>query len=617
MLKKINNLLALPLLPITRNPLFFVMMFILGTVCTYAVLPERRGAQVYEFWWQELFVDVYVVCALLALIPERFRRWVRLVLYVIFYAIAIVDVYCFVKFDSTLTPTMLLLVGETNSGEASEFFRSYLSWDLLSGRLGWVLLVLLVNLIIGGFLAWRSHIRKKREQDDEGILKGMFSASRSCCLSTTLVPFLSLAVTVFFIYCLTACWDNKRAEHRLMSYDNIGDVEHELTEVKTRANLYLPIYRFAFSVYANHLTSKQVTRLIDGIKEAKVDSCSFTSPNIVLVIGESYNRHHSQLYGYEKATAPRQLEREQKGELIKMEDAVASWNLTSYVFKQMFSMYAVGDKDEWCDYPLFPELFRDAGYHVTFITNQFLPQAKEEVYDFSGGFFLNNKELSSAMFDTRNESLHDYDDGVLSDYDRLRKDNTEHNLIILHLKGQHVHYASRVPKNQKHFTLNDYQRKGFTKKERQIMADYDNALLYNDSIMDEIVKRFEQDDAIVIYIPDHGEECYGGDVHFFGRMHSTDITARLAHEEFDIPMWFWFSERYREVHPDIVEKLRNASTLRYMIDALPHTLLRLAGIHTKWYRPQLDILSDDYNDERPRILKLTTDYDKLGSQGVK
>ena len=139
MLKKINNLLALPLLPITRNPLFFVMMFILGTVCTYAVLPERRGAQVYEFWWQELFVDVYVVCALLALIPERFRRWVRLVLYVIFYAIAIVDVYCFVKFDSTLTPTMLLLVGETNSGEASEFFRSYLSWDLLSGRLGWFL----------------------------------------------------------------------------------------------------------------------------------------------------------------------------------------------------------------------------------------------------------------------------------------------------------------------------------------------------------------------------------------------------------------------------------------------------------------------------------------------
>ena len=613
MFKKINNLLALPLLPITRNAVFFVMMFILGTVCTYAVLPERRGAHVFEFWWQELFVDVYFVCALLAALPEKVRRWVRLALYIIFYAIAIVDVYCFVKFDSTLTPTMLLLVGETNSGEASEFFRSYFSWDLLSSRLGWVLLVLLVNIIVEGIVAWVKHRRKEHEEDSFNLRKGLFSVARTCCLSPMLNPLLSLLVTVFVIYCLTECWTNKQAEYRLMSYDNIGDVEHELTE-KTCANLYLPVYRFAFSVYANRLTSKQVSRLVHGIKDAVVDSCSYTSPNIVLVIGESYNRHHSQLYGYEKPTAPRQLEREQKGELIKLEDVVSSWNLTSYVFKQMFSMYAVGDKDDWCDYPLFPELFRNAGYHVTFITNQFLPQAKEAVYDFSGGFFLNNEKLSKAMFDTRNQKLYDYDDGVTYEYDRLKKANTEHNLIILHLRGQHVHYASRVPKAQKHFTIDDYQRKGFTKKERQVMADYDNALLYNDSIVDEIVKRFEQEDAIVIYVPDHGEECYDGDVHFFGRMHSTEITARLAHEEFDIPMWFWCSERYREAHPDIVESIRKASTLRYMTDALPHTLLRLAGISTRWYRPSLDILSNEYDDERPRILKLTTDYDKLGSK---
>ena len=66
------------------------------------------------------------------------------------------------------------------------------------------------------------------------------------------------------------------------------------------------------------------------------------------------------------------------------------WNLTSFVFKNVFSTHVVGEKGDWCDYPLFPELFRKAGYQVTFITNEFLPQAKEAVYDFSGGFFLNN-----------------------------------------------------------------------------------------------------------------------------------------------------------------------------------------------------------------------------------
>ena len=81
----------------------------------------------------------------------------------------------------------------------------------------------------------------------------------------------------------------------------------------------------------------------------------------------------------------------------------------------MFSTYTVGDKGEWCDYPLFPELFRKAGYHVTFITNQFLPKAGEAVYDLSGGFFLNNAELSKAQFDTRNDKLHIYDEGLLNE----------------------------------------------------------------------------------------------------------------------------------------------------------------------------------------------------------
>ena len=108
-----------------------------------------------------------------------------------------------------------------------------------------------------------------------------------------------------------------------------------------------------------------------------MDSCSFRSPHIVLIIGESYNKHHSQLYGYDRETTPLQLERTKKGEMVVFDDVVSCWNLTSFVFKNIFSLHAVGDSGEWCDYPLFPELFRKAGYNVTFITNQFLPQAKE------------------------------------------------------------------------------------------------------------------------------------------------------------------------------------------------------------------------------------------------
>lgn len=589
--------------PIRGNAAFFVFMYVLGIVCTYAVVPDKRGYHAWPLAPYELFFDVSILCVVLWLLPHKISLWAKRVIYFLFYLLVVVDVYCFVKFDTTITPTMLLLVGETDSREATEFLESYLTPDVVFSRLGWVLLVMVVHIIWAQ--VWRNRkkclawIKAKCNFDLKNAVRWHLAE-----------PWLGLIMLVLFVISAANCIADKAAFLRLMSYDNIGQVEHELTK-KEKAQLYLPGYRLMFSIYANELTAKQVNKLVDNIDKAKVDSCSFRSRNIVLIIGESYNRHHAGLYGYDKNTTPRQARRAQKGELIPFSDVVAPWNLTSFVFKYLFSLYTVGDKGEWCDYPLFPELFRKAGYHVTFLTNQFLPQAKEAVYDFSGGFFLNNPLLSSAMFDTRNTRLYRYDAGLLADYDRLRNQNRDNNLIIFHLKGQHVDYRTRFPLDRRHFNPEDYDRPDLKEKELRVLADYDNAILYNDSIVDQIIKRFEDEDAIVVYVPDHGEECYEGDVHFYGRMHSTEITARLAREEFDIPFWIWCSHKYMVGHPSLFNDIVKSKNRRYMTDALPHLLLYLAGIQTPYYRSDLNVIGDEYNENRPRILKNTTDYDKL------
>lgn len=589
--------------PIRGNAAFFVFMYVLGIVCTYAVVPDKRGYHAWPLAPYELFFDVSILCVVLWLLPYKISLWAKRVIYFLFYLLVVVDVYCFVKFDTTITPTMLLLVGETDSREATEFLESYLTPDVVFSRLGWVLLVMVVHIIWAQ--VWRNRkkclawIKAKCNFDLKNAVRWHLAE-----------PWLGLIMLVLFVVSAANCIADKAAFLRLMSYDNIGQVEHELTK-KEKAQLYLPGYRLMFSIYANELTAKQVNKLVDNIDKAKVDSCSFRSRNIVLIIGESYNRHHAGLYGYDKNTTPRQARRAQKGELIPFSDVVAPWNLTSFVFKYLFSLYTVGDKGEWCDYPLFPELFRKAGYHVTFLTNQFLPQAKEAVYDFSGGFFLNNPLLSSAMFDTRNTRLYRYDAGLLADYDRLRNQNRDNNLIIFHLKGQHVDYRTRFPLDRRHFNPEDYDRPDLKEKELRVLADYDNAILYNDSIVDQIIKRFEDEDAIVVYVPDHGEECYEGDVHFYGRMHSTEITARLAREEFDIPFWIWCSHKYMVGHPSLFNDIVKSKNRRYMTDALPHLLLYLAGIQTPYYRSDLNVIGDEYNENRPRILKNTTDYDKL------
>ena len=588
--------------PIKDNASFFFFMYLIGILVSYAELPTNNpDAAVYSNLWLELFLDLYVICIILTLFPLKIRRWIRAFLYIIAYCTSLTDLFCWVKFQSTLNPSMLLLVGETDEREASEFFSSYFTSDLIFSSVGLLLLVMLIHILttflkkvkLSPAISYKVTVAKQIINHSHHILGGV-------CL-------------VFLGWAFESSAHNKKEMVQMFSLDTIGSVEHELT-TSDCAQFYLPVYRLAFSIFSNELASQQVDRLIEAKDKMSVDSCSFKSPNIVLIIGESYGKLHSQQYGYFMPTTPRQIKREKSGLLVPFSDVVAPWNLTSFVFKNVFSLHVVGEKGEWCDYPLFPSLFRKAGYHVTFITNQFLPKAKQAVYDFSGGFFLNHPELSEAMFDSRNQQLYRFDRGLLDDYDKNQQQhNTDHNLIIFHLLGQHVKYNQRFPSDRRHFKAEDYEKKraDLNGKQRNVLADYDNAVLYNDSIVDAIISRFEDKEAIIIYMPDHGEECYEGNRGFICRNHSAAIDYDLAHYEFEIPFWIFCSYKYAAKHPDIYKEIIGAKNRRFMTDALPHMLLYLAGIHTKDYHAEYNILSPQYNEMRPRILKNTTDYDKL------
>ncbi len=599
-MEKLLRIISMLWRPIRSNASFFVFMYALGYCCTQTEIRlHLRGAVPYELSAVELFFDLYLLCAILAVIPRKVRRVIRAVLAFIFYAVALIDMFCYVHFESTLTPTMLMLFFETTGREAGEFLQSYVGWDLITSKTGLILLIALLHL------AWNMVAQQLRSNK-------MFGPRLAPPVVWTLSALAGIAAFAFFIHCGSRCWDNKCATVRLMSKHNLGEVEHELTQ-KGCANLYLPIYRLMFSLYANRLAAKQVDRLLATSEHVSVESCDFRSPQIVLIIGESYNRHRSQLYGYQRPTTPRQLQRMQDSTLVAFTDVVAPWNLTSFVFKHMFSLHCIGDDGEWCDSPLFPQVFRKAGYHVKFLTNQFLPKSGEEVYDFSGGFFLNNPTLSRALFDERNSKLHRYDEGLLEDYDRMvAKKRYPHQLTIFHLMGQHVDYRARFPmKTRRKFTPADYNRTDLSPQRQQINADYDNAVLYNDSVVDQIIRRFENENAIVIYVPDHGEECFNGSLPFYGRMHSADIDYRLAREEFEIPFWIWASDEYRMTHPYGWKAIQEYRHRPLMTDALPHTLLFLGGIHSNYYRKDYDVLNAEYNTKRPRVLKMTTDYNHL------
>ena len=589
--------------PIQKNGAFFFFMFLLGYLCTQLeIMPyylRDRGAKPYELSVPELFLDIYAVCLVLTLLPRKLRLFVKALLYIFLYGVAVVDMYCYERFESTLTPTMLMLVGETTAQEAQEFLSGYLSWDVVTSSVGWILLLALVHLLWtclrGAFCRGRNRLMLPEFQP--ALITGLKAVAGGV-----------IAWCLYDAYTLTK--DNKVAMGRLFSYDTIGQVEHELTK-KDQAKLYIPPYRLVFSIYANRLASRQIVQLEAASAKVQIDSCSFRVPEIVLVIGESYNKHHSQLYGYNKPTTPLQLQMAADSSLVAFSDVVASWNLTSFVFKHMMSLWTVGDRGEWCDEPLFPEVFRKAGYQVTFLTNQFQPKAKEAVYDFSGGFFLNDPEFSKRQFDVRNAQTYRFDESLLKAFDGLKNKPEKGRLTILHLMGSHVDYRARYPQTRQYFKPSMYNRPELSDKQRRILSEYDNSLRYNDSIVWAVTQRFIDKDAVVIYVPDHAEEIFDGKPYMYGRMHGANIDYRLARNEMEIPFWIWGSPLYIERHPYGWKAIRAAKDRPMMTDALPHLLLYLAGIATPLYRPELNIITPEYNTRRPRILKGQTDYNTL------
>ena len=322
--------------------------------------------------------------------------------------------------------------------------------------------------------------------------------------------------------------------------------------------------------------------------DLKNDSCSYDSPNIVLIIGESHNKHHSSLYGYTLETNP--FLSKQKN-LYVFDNVISPINYTIGAFNHFLSLSSVDQESEWFETPLFPCLFRASDYNVLLWENQTASCS-----------YIRNSDLD--FYNAKNSLQYDYDEDLIKDFVEARPtvEKEKNNLVIFHLIGQHFDYSSRYPKERNRFTEKDYDRKELSASQLRTLAEYDNATLYNDSIVNEIIRLYEEKDAIVIYFSDHGEEIfdyrnYSGRNGFY-----EDNMAAWMQCEVEIPFLIYVSDLYKERHPDIVRRIEASVHRPFMTDDLPHLMLELAGIKNKWYDPKRSLINDTFDTSRQRLV---------------
>ena len=176
--------------------------------------------------------------------------------------------------------------------------------------------------------------------------------------------------------------------------------------------------------------------------------------------------------------------------------------------------------------------------------------------------------------------------------------------------GQHEDYRERYPESYNHFTADSIRNPYTDEKGRQIVAEYDNATLYNDAVVTNLLQKYSSQDVVAIYLSDHGEEIYDWRNSCY-RTNSDQMTPEIARYQYEIPLLFYVSDSYKANHPDLLGEIQTAQHKPFIATLLPFALFHLAGISHADYKPSLDILSPEYDESYPRIIREDVSYDEL------
>lgn len=374
---------------------------------------------------------------------------------------------------------------------------------------------------------------------------------------------------------------------------------------------YTTVTRFLGGASYVYSSSSSEDIILEKLKAAQVDQCTFDSPLIIMVLGESYNKHHTPIYEPEyRNTTPCMTALRDSGKLVVYEDVVSPYNHTNTVLPTLFSTCSFEERARWRDYTLFPAIFKKAGYNVTFLSNQFAIQADDVWNQFSGGIF-NKRRLSEPQYDYHNSKTYKFDEELLSELPDVNAMRNDRNLIIVQFMGQHVNYSDRFPDEFAKYNSDNTTSRFGGKTESQRLADYDNSVFYNDYVIGQLIERIASLDAIVIYFADHGEECYDYRNEFM-RTDEPEMTAERAKYQFEVPFVVYMTEKYEKNHPQLAEKVRNARERAMLNTDITNMLFHLAGLKTPGYEARRDVLSEDYEEGLPRMLNDMADYNLLG-----
>ena len=245
-------------------------------------------------------------------------------------------------------------------------------------------------------------------------------------------------------------------------------------------------------------------------------------------------------------------------------------------------IYEMADSVEWYKCLTLLEVMQNAGYKTYWCSNQ----CKSGLFDNEIGrysdlcdeqiFLSNPDEITS----NREKTKDNYDANLIQVVEDYLSSANSKAFFVLHLMGSHFSYNCRYPDSFSVFKAEDYATtySSLSMENRQVVAEYDNSIRYNDYVVYEIISRFSGSDAIVVYLSDHASDVFVSSNNYAGPAKGGIPVSENAGRE--IPFMVYTSPLFREKHPDLQQRIENAVERPYRTDSIMYTIMDVAGVES-------------------------------------
>jgi len=323
-----------------------------------------------------------------------------------------------------------------------------------------------------------------------------------------------------------------------------------------------------YTQYPSLNERKQLSSINSAFK-TKNSSHKANNLKVVLIIGESARAQNFSINNYNRETST-------KISLIKnflsFKNVTPCGNITSYSVSCMLSRQGSAN----FSLPTKEESVIKIFEHLNFSTSWFSTQKA----------FGDNNALMLLASQAQNFYFADqiankiggnniYDEYLLDDL-KLEITRPNDSFIILHSQGSHFLYDDRYPDNFKIFnpTCNDKNLKNCSRQ--QIINSYDNSIAYSDFFINSVVESLKNENALLIYVSDHGQFLGENGIYYHGPSGSNKESVHR------VPMFLWMSDKlmknnfYRQKFYNAQKEInKNLSH-----DNLFYSLLDCAGIES-------------------------------------